>query len=151
MMKHVDAQLPAFVAGVLSAADRAAVQQHLADCPICARECARMSRLWDVLGEAATPVDLPRRSAWEAVRARTIEGAHPRRGRIGPWGRTGIAAMALAAGLSLAILLPAGGRIGSDSSTASATTWGSGFWLDDPTSNTFSDLWLDAAEEGDRS
>lgn len=150
-MKHVEDQLPAFLAGELSAADQADIRRHLAECPACAGASVQLRQLWELLGEAAMPADLAPASTWPAIRSRTFGGARAPRIGSGRWGRTGIAAVALAAGLGLAILLPAGKGSVSDHDLTSTAAWGSGFWLDDATTDTFSDLWLAAADEGDGS
>ncbi len=114
-MKHVDDKVQAFVAGELSGAEQQRVADHVANCPACAREVAEARQLWDLLGAAEVPRDMPQdllenapaQSAWPEIQARTFGRA---RGSLlyggGRWSKAGIAATALAAGLALAIGSP---------------------------------------------
>ena len=159
-MKHVDDKIQAFVAGELSGAEQQLVADHVANCPACAREVAQARQLWDLLGEAEVPRDMPQdlldntpaASAWPEIQARTFGRA---RGSLlyggGRWSKAGIAATALAAGLAVAVLLPRGDAADKILSSDSDTSWGSSFWLDEQSDSGFSTMWLTAVTDGSAS
>jgi anti-sigma factor RsiW len=109
-MKHVRELIQAFVAGELDPDKTAAVQEHVAGCAECRAEADRSRDLWDWLGAVETS---PPRTAsvWPSVRARTLgssDGAPAWFFGRGPWMRTGLATAAVAAGLMVGVLAPAG-------------------------------------------
>ena len=156
-MKHVDDKVQAFVAKELSGAEQQRVADHVANCPACAREVAEARQLWDLLGAAEVPRDMPQdllenapaQSAWPEIQARTFGRA---RGSLlyggGRWSKAGIAATALAAGLALAILLPGGDTGDKILASESDNSWGSSFWLDEQSDSGFSTIWLTAVTDG---
>jgi anti-sigma factor RsiW len=109
-MKHVSESIPAFVSGELDNERRAGVREHLDVCPQCRAEAARAHQLWDQLGTAAKQRPATG-SVWPAVRARTLGRAAGGSawffGRQ-PWLRAGLAGAAVAAGLAVGMLAPAG-------------------------------------------
>lgn len=148
-MKHVVDLIQAWLGGELAGPEHEAVNAHLAACPACAREAERAQAVWDLLDTAAAEM-APVHSAWPGVQARTFgaSGGDVFYGRS-LWSKVGVATLAVAAGLSLAVLLPRtgsrdGGLAGSDSDSVK----GGSFWLDEQSSGAFSELWLAAAEEG---
>lgn len=156
-MKHVDDKVQAFVAGELSGTEQQRVADHVVNCPACAREVAEARQLWDLLGEAEVPRDMPQnmlenapaKSAWPEIQARTFGRA---RGTLlyggGRWSKAGIAATALVAGLALAVLLPSGDAGKKVLSSESDISWGSSFWLDEQSDSGFSTIWLTAVTDG---
>lgn len=149
-MKHVDDKIPAYLADELSDDERRVVTDHLATCPACARQAEQARRLWDQLGEVALPERMPASSSWPAIQARTLgRAADPRLFGAGWWSKTGITMTALAAGVALAMLLPADKSPDRQVATGAEETWGSSFWLADATESSFSALWLAAADQED--
>lgn len=109
-MKHVGKFIQAYVAGELDPDRKAAVQEHLAGCTECRAEADRTRDLWDLLG-AAEKRPLQTASVWPAVQARTLGRTDRSRAWFfgnGPWMRTGLATAAVAAGLMVGVLAPAG-------------------------------------------
>ncbi len=147
-MNHVTDKIQAYVAGELSGADAQSVTEHLTTCPQCAGEVEEARLLWAALGEVATSVELTNVSAWPEIQARTFGFERdPVLYGGGLWSKTGIAAVALAAGLSLAVLLPTGSP--QDTTVASEDeTLGSSFWLSEQSDTAFTELWLAVADEG---
>jgi len=89
--------LSAYMDAELSEAQRELVQAHLAECPVCRQELARLERLWQTL--AALPGVAPPADLAERVLAQL-----PR--RQVPWWRS----LALAASLLVGIMM--GGSLG---------------------------------------
>ena len=109
-MKHVTNRIQAFISGELDGEHQAAVEEHLNECSACRMEVDRARRLWDVLGAAGTPT-VTTGSVWPAVQARTIGRETSEREWFfgaGQLTRAGLATAAVAAGLMLGVLLPAG-------------------------------------------
>lgn len=148
-MAHVQDRIPALLAGEMDADATAAVTAHLAECPDCARDLAAAQRVWALLETAASPPGAADSNAWPAVRARTF--ARQVRGP-GPWRRAGLAGVALAAGLGLAVLLPGAGdrQVASRSGTGieAADDVGGAFWLDESDGSGLSDMWLTVGTGG---
>ena len=150
-MKHVGNKIQAYVADELTAIDRQGVEEHLASCQSCKQALAETRSLWDVLALAAEPEVVPTASAWAGIQAQTfgLERAPIFYGG-GLWSKTGIAAVAMAAGLALAIFLPAGGAIESVY-VAENEALGSSFWLEDQGDSGVSEWWLTMADDGSQS
>lgn len=109
-MKHVREWIQAYVAGELDPDQKASVKEHLAACEECRAEVARSRDLWDLLGaaEKRPPQTV---SVWPAVQARTLglsDGSRAWFFGNGPRMRTGLATAAVAAGLVVGVLAPAG-------------------------------------------
>jgi Putative zinc-finger len=89
---HVLEELGGYVLGALDPAEREAVAQHLATCPSCAAEHARLAGLRALL-QHADGIEIP--SAPPAVEERLLDrvaqeaGGRPRRGRAGMLGLLG--------------------------------------------------------------
>lgn len=150
-MKHVADKIQAYVSGELAGAEEQFVVDHLAECPACAQEAEQARQLWAVLGEANVLENLTSASAWPDIQARTFgrQSSSVFYGG-GLWSKTGIAAFAVAAGLALAVLLPAGSTqdvIFAEDSEA----LGSSFWLSEQSDTAFSEMWLAVADEGSES
>ncbi len=145
-MKHVSDRIDALVAGELDQAEAQVVAEHVAGCPQCAREEARARDLWQQLAGLAVPPELPSRSAWPDIQARTFGVA----GNIEPvrnrWGQAALATVALAAGLALAVLLPSAGPDKIMVATDDDPAWGSSFWLSEQSDSSLSEMWLAAAD-----
>lgn len=138
MMKHVGDSIQAYLAEELDAAQAAAVAGHLEDCSRCRQECDQARALWEMLGSAGA-VQADDGSIWPAVQARTLGRVPERREWFfgtGPGMRTGLATMAVAAGLTVGVLLPGGSGPGAavdatleesdwlvESSWLSGTSW----------------------------
>ncbi len=109
-MKHVKDLIQAYVAGELDQDQKAAVKEHLTGCAECRAEVDRSRDLWDLLG--AAEIHPPEgASVWPAVQARTLglsDGSRAWFFGNGPWMRTGLATAAVAAGLLVGVLAPAG-------------------------------------------
>lgn len=108
-MKHVTDLLQLHVSGELDGPRKEMVEEHLLECPACRAEAGKIRRLWDELGAVET-VQV-RASAWSAVQARTFaEGGAGREWFFGSGRlvRSTLAATAVAAGLTLGVLMPAG-------------------------------------------
>ena len=98
--------LMAYLDGELSAEQAAAVQQHLAECPACAREHRLLQRTWEMLLEDEDIEPSPdfARDFWQRVRR---EAPHEERAAQPGWNRAGLRRMlkwapALAAGFAIA-------------------------------------------------
>lgn len=109
-MKHALDDIAAWLAGELDDDRARRVAAHLESCPDCAREVRQQRRLLEVLAEARE-VPSARSDPWPQIRRQTLEdsGASPfawLRGQ-GKLGQKVLAGTALAAGLFLAVLLPA--------------------------------------------
>jgi anti-sigma factor RsiW len=151
-MAHVQDRIPALLAGEMDAAATAAVTAHLAECPDCARDVAAARRVWALLGVVSVPPGAADSNAWPAVRARTF--ARQVRGP-GPWRQAGLAGVALAAGLGLAVLLPGAGdrqaATGAGPDLEAASDVGGSFWLEESAGTSISDMWLTVAAGGNGS
>jgi anti-sigma factor RsiW len=156
-MVHVKDRIQAFLAGELDDAAQLAATAHLAECPDCALAVSEARHLWDLLGEVGALPGPAAGSAWPAVRARTFGSKAERLlPGAGPWSRAGLAGVAMAAGLGLAILLPGADRkIEVDAvaetgveSAGEASAPGGTFWLEETSGTTFSEMWLTAAAGG---
>jgi len=125
-MKHVKDLIQAYVAGELDHDRKAAVQEHLAGCEECRAEADRSRDLWDLLG-AAEKSPPERASVWPAVQARTLglsDGSRAWFFGNGPWMRTGLATAAVAAGLLVGVLAPAGsGEQAAAEGTVNDASW----------------------------
>jgi len=126
-MKHVGDLIQAFLSGELDGGRAVEVEKHLDGCSRCRHEVQQARDLWEMLGstEAVLPV---KGSIWPAVQARTL-GRDPERREwffgTGPRMRTGLATVALAAGLVVGVLLP----VGSDQSAAADDALAGSAWL----------------------
>ncbi len=130
-MKHVTELLQLFVAGELDGPRKHVVEEHLKKCSACRDEADQALRLWEDLGSVG-PV-LSNESVWPSVRARTFgAGSRQQQWFFGSGGlaRGALAATALAAGLTLGILVPVNegpdGDVydpGSDSSWLLESSW----------------------------
>src|SRR5690606_38745196 len=109
--------LAAALAGELSAAERRALDEHLAECPRCAAEAASLGEIWRGLGRLEETAPSPflaarfermlsREIAAEATRD-ALAAAAPRRNPALAWA-AGLAA-ALAAGVALGFFAATGG------------------------------------------
>ena len=124
-MKHVTDLIQQFVAGELDGPRKEAVEAHLESCPSCRSEAEEALRFWENLGsvEASPAIE----SVWPAVQTRTVG-----RGRgDGDWffgsgnlARGALAITAVAAGLSLGVLIPARQEAGDMTAEAeTASSW----------------------------
>lgn len=118
-MKHITNMIPAYVSGELDDKRRALVDQHLKECAACRGEVEAIGATWDFLGtgEMTTPKT---NSVWPAVQARTTGTKSVGMDWFygsGRLARTGLATVAVAAGLFLGILLPAGSGFDADADT----------------------------------
>ena len=152
-MKHVQDHIAAWLADELEPGLRAAVESHLASCAACAAAAAESRAIWDMVAPSAAEAAVAasaemRPTVWPAVRARTVEAG---RGGLlyggGTWSKAGVAVAALAAGLVLAILVPAPGGSQAGAETVAAGS----FWVDQDVDSGFSGLWLAVADEEDPS
>lgn len=103
-------RLSAYLDAELSGAERAALDEHLADCAACRDDLARLGRVREwAAGYEGTP---PRRDAWPAIRAAIGRGAEPARatplGRRAGRPRTVRIGLPLALAASLALVTVAG-------------------------------------------
>ena len=138
-MKHVGDLLQAYLSEELNGTRAAMVEKHLEGCSRCRHELQQARALWEMLGSAAA---VPKQdvSIWPAIQARTL-GRDPKRREwffgTGPRTRTALATVAVAAGLTMGMLLPEGSDqviTADDSLTESAwlveSSWLSGSsWL----------------------
>ena len=109
-MKHVRESIQAFVSGDLDRARSEEVRAHLAACPECRREADQVRDTWNLLGAAATE-PAAAGSIWPEVRRRTVERTDHARDWFfghGAWSRSALATAAVAAGLVIGVLVPAG-------------------------------------------
>lgn len=111
-MNHVIDKLEAWLANELSAEESNAVQLHLESCSDCATHAQELRQVWALLG-TMDEGDSTRASIWPNVRSRTVGLEDGRQASDWLFGggqalRAGLATTALAAGLALAFLLPAG-------------------------------------------
>jgi anti-sigma factor RsiW len=126
-MKHVGDLIQAYLSGELDGGRAAAVEKHLEGCSRCRQEAQEARALWKMLGSTET-VPTGNDSIWPAVQARTLgRDPEPREWFFGtgPRMRAGLAAVALAAGLMVGVLLP----VGSDPSPATDDSLASSAWL----------------------
>ena len=139
-MNHVTPQLARWLGGELDASESRAVDEHLEGCAACRAEAEIQGALWSRLGAIAEAEDTG--SVWSAVRERTL-------GRSTPWFfgggslvRSGLASAAVAGGLALALLIPAGAGTVAAGDDDEAGLWLSGSsWLDEDGA-ALQDLWL---------
>jgi anti-sigma factor RsiW len=125
-MKHVQNLIQKYLAGELDPDRTAAVDKHLAECSRCRQEADGARALWGLIDSAAH-VPVGSRNLWPAVRARALgRDAERRQWFFGdrPWIRGGLAFTALAAGLMVGLLVPAG----SDEESLIAGIQGSSSW-----------------------
>ena len=111
-MKHVTRNIHAWLAGELEPAAARDLENHLEQCPDCARAAGESRAVWDALGAAAPgESQLSSPSVWPAVRARTFGRRAGGSWFYGPsfLVRAGLATTAVAAGLVCAVMLPGGG------------------------------------------
>jgi anti-sigma factor RsiW len=124
-MSHVRESIQAFVSGELDADRQQAVVAHLAVCPQCRSQAKEARSLWELLGavEETSPAGP---SIWPQVRSRTMDldkGARDWFFGRGPWMRTGLATMAVAAGLCGGILIPGAESNGDSDSVGEESAW----------------------------
>jgi anti-sigma factor RsiW len=136
-MKHVVENIPAYLAGELDGDRLAMVEAHLESCPACRAELEEVRTTWDLL-EKVEAASSPASNVWPAVRARTMGQKTPERAWFfgtGNLARTGMATAAVAAGLALGILLPAGAVPDTDGEIAATeSSWlMESTWLTDST------------------
>ena len=109
-MKHVTNMIQDFISGELDSSRTAAVEKHLNECPSCRKEVDSARGMWEMLGALDTSAS-DTGSVWPAVQARTFGRGNTERDWFfgaGNLTRTGLATAAVAAGLMLGVLLPAG-------------------------------------------
>jgi len=111
-MNHISHKLESWLAGELSARDAAEIQDHLTSCQECSSRAEELRQVWNLLG-AMEDVEPQKPDIWSAVKLRTVDldGEDSPSSWFfggGPALRTGLAATAMAAGLALAFLFPAG-------------------------------------------
>lgn len=116
-MKHVTDMIQQFVAGELDGPRKEAVEAHLDSCTSCRSKAEEALRFWENLGAAETSPATE--SVWPAVQARTLGRGRADRDWFfgsGNLARGALAMTAVAAGLSLSVLVPA--RQGQGDTTA---------------------------------
>jgi anti-sigma factor RsiW len=109
-MKHVRESIQAFVSGDLDRERSREVQAHLGVCPECRRVAEQVRDTWDLLGAAAAE-PAAGGSIWPEVRRRTVGRSDHARDWFfghGAWSRSALATAAVAAGLVIGVLIPAG-------------------------------------------
>ena len=107
-MKHVTDLIQQFVSGELDGPQKETVEAHLKSCPSCRLEAEEALRFWKNLGSVETSPAID--SVWPAVQARTLGKARADRDWFfgsGNLARGALALTAVAAGLSLGVLIPA--------------------------------------------
>jgi anti-sigma factor RsiW len=132
-MKHVTNMIQAYISGELDIARTAAVEDHLNECPSCRKEVDAARGMWKMLGALDTPPS-GTGSVWPSVRARTFGRGTTEREWFfgaGTLTRAGLASAAVAAGLMLGVLLPAGSdhQEGVDSAMTDASWLVESSWL----------------------
>lgn len=157
-MKHVTGHLAAYLGGELDQPTRALVDAHLAECAACRAELASFDQVWAMLDVAASAPVSTGPGLWNGVRSRTV-AVDPARvpwffGR-GPWTRRGWAAVAVAAGVFVALVLPGGtGQDGTGSTalaSADSAGWLASTWLDDTSNPGLAEQWMLAGLDSDGS
>ena len=111
-MKHITENIHAWLAGELDPAAVTDLEQHLKQCPDCARAATESRTFWEALGAAAPgESQMSSPSVWPGVRARTFGERAGGSWFYGPSSlvRAGLATAAVTAGLVFAALLPGGG------------------------------------------
>ena len=109
-MKHVTNMIQSYISGELDSVRTAAVEDHLNECSSCRKEADTARGMWEMLGALDTPPS-DSGSVWPTVQARTFGRESSEREWFfgaGNLTRTGLATAAVAAGLMLGVLLPAG-------------------------------------------
>jgi len=163
-MKHIIDKLELWLAGELSTAEVTVVEQHLNLCPECAARARELRQIWDLVGTVDESKSAES-SIWPAVRSRTLgqKEEHLVSGWFFGGGHTlraGLAATAVAAGLALAFILPAGQQSTDSGNTVASMVESSDMeWLTDSTifssdsGGFLDDLWLGTGldNEGDGS
>ncbi len=163
-MNHVIEKLESWLAHELSATESASVEEHLRSCSQCSARAQELRKVWDLLGSVENN-DSTAPSIWPVVKTRTVGKADGNQGTSWFFGggqtlRAGLAVTAVAAGLSLAFILPAGQQIPGDlNSVASLDEDSDMDWLADSTvfsssnGGILDDLWLGTGldDEGDGS
>lgn len=163
-MSHVQNKLESWLADELSAGEVAKVESHLASCSDCRGRAEELRQVWAMLGgqEESTR---PRESIWSGVRLQTIGLSEKNDAPVwfGGQGRTlraAVAATAVAAGLTLAFIIPVGQQIEKTTSYATGVDgdsdmeWLSGSTIFSPTNHGFLDeVWFgsDLENEGEGS
>jgi len=107
-MKHVGNMIQAYISGELDGDRNSAVEKHLSECSECRAEVGRARGMWELLGVAGEPSHKAG-GIWPAVHARTFGPGTSERDWFfgtGRLTRTGLATVAVAAGLVLGIFLP---------------------------------------------
>jgi anti-sigma factor RsiW len=145
-MNHVYNKTAAWLAGELEPTEKRDFEQHVASCPSCAREAEEARRVWNHVEEGPAPVASPY-SVWPGVQARTT-----RRDRSagdwffgrGPWTRRGWAACAVAAGLSMGMVLPGLWTGGTDEADPVDPRLAESSWLADGQDTDLATWWLAA-------
>ncbi len=132
-MKHVTNMIQAYISGELDSTRTAAVEEHLLECPSCRKEADAARGLWEMLGALDTSAS-DTGSVWPAVRARTFGRGNSEREWFfgaGNLTRSGLATAAVAAGLMLGVLLPAGSdqQEGGDSGMTESSWLVESTWL----------------------
>lgn len=150
-MKHIDAQIARRLAGQLDAEEFARFEEHVLECPECAKRLAESRAVWDALENPQARAEAERApSVWRAVRARTVAG-RPEPWFFGKsaWLRNGLAAGVVAAGLLCAVLLPLGGQSTAQAEESDIDT----IWMQDSSwtaaagDESLDALWLNAGLE----
>lgn len=156
MNRHVDEAIPVWLAGELDPQQAAAFERHLAECPECAKFARESRAVWAVLGAADPRPGLEAEDgsgAWRAVRARTVGGNSDRGRSYGSnaLARTGLATAALAAGLFIAVIMPAGARRAATQATdqAQGPTLEETSWPMSSEDYDLDGLWLSAGLESE--
>lgn len=140
-------QIQAWLSDHLEAGAVEQFDAHMADCADCAAHAAMEKELWELLGQGDARASGPASSVWPSVQQRTF-GKMSNNGN-GAWFfgrgqlmRGSLAACAMAAGLTVGVLIPG------LSSTATADEingdlWVSeGSWLDDSATDGLAGIWL---------
>ncbi|MBU8871037.1 MAG: zf-HC2 domain-containing protein [Gemmatimonadales bacterium] len=130
-MKHVTERIHAWLAGELDPVSATDLEQHLEQCPDCARVARESRAVWETLGSAAAEDEqLSSPSLWPRVRARTFGEQTGGSWFYGPSSvvRAGLASAAVAAGLVFAVMLPGEGLNGDQNSSDQQVET---LWLED--------------------
>ncbi len=152
-MKHITDKLESWLADELSARETAMVEEHLAACPECSSRAQELQQIWLLLGTVGESTS-KQPSIWPDVRLRTLGDTEHKHSSDWFFGgaealRAGLAATAVAAGLALAFILPAGQQISvSDNVVAGLAENSDMEWLtestifDSDSGGFLDDLWL---------
>jgi anti-sigma factor RsiW len=97
--ERMRAMLPSYAVGDGSSRDRHLVQDHIANCPACAKELRALERTGEMLSQAGLD---PSPDLWEAIRpSLTPRKAKGRLGRLGWWLSAHRLQSAVAAGIAV--------------------------------------------------